>query len=906
MRWLSVALVLLAALALVHASSVAATADSAVPATAPATASAPATVPATGAASATGTAAEATQSQSQSQSHARVQPVHDATEQEAAANSSLLWGTYRPQVYFGMRPRLPKSLITGLLWSGLTDYKQAIQRVRHECSDQDGMAGYRWLYHDGRTFGVQTIDDTENNVRIETSFLKTGHHDGRDGKVDGGNWAVRIKGSILDPAKDFPQISPVYYMALESMEGSELTLDNKEDNFGIPITEHVTLSGHTPDLGEFTIRIEEPENARKRGFNLPVAGGHHGDDFEVYHQRTSYLGARVPDKDIWRSKDIIFTALNPRLKYFVDTYSEEDMPSPAFALLLPNDVMSNSNFFAFQKVFVGDFSFDVFFESKDTPRGSRLDTKSFGIALDAAKKAFDARFEHQFGLATRKGYLNSFVSFAREVTSSLLGGIGYWHGAGVVDRSFSHAYDADGEDGDDPSEFDEDKGVPNPQFTEETSLMSATPSRSLFPRGFYWDEGFHLAHIGVWDNDLSLEILKSWVNLIDEDGWVGREQGLGDEARSRIPERFQAQNPRYGNPPTFTAALAMYVDRLVGVAGKEGESLDNFPNDLIMSGSSGAQALFSAAHVGPNATFDHSDEGLRTAHLRSGALARSYLREIYRPLRRHYDWFRRTQRGELKRWGRKTASRSNEAYRWRGRTASHVLTSGLDDYPRAKVPHSGELHVDLHSWMGFFAQMMRRIAEVLGEEEDVREFESHRAGIVSNLDELYWDEKEKMYCDVSVDEDEESFHVCHRGYVSLFPLLLRLLPADSPKVGAVLDLLSDPEHLWSNFGIRSLSLKDEYFGKDENYWRGPIWIQMQYLALGALKTKYMVEDGPHKDRAKTIYRRLRKNVVENVQKEYVRTGYTWEQYDPVSGEGRRGHPFTGWTSTVALMMAEIY
>ncbi|KAK0521531.1 Processing alpha glucosidase I [Tilletia horrida] len=68
----------------------------------------------------------------------------------------------------------------------------------------------------------------------------------------------------------------------------------------------------------------------------------------------------------------------------------------------------------------------------------------------------------------------------------------------------------------------------------------------------------------------------------------------------------------------------------------------------------------------------------------------------------------------------------------------------------------------------------------------------------------------------------------------------------------------------------------------------------------------MVEDGPHKDRAKTIYRRLRKNVVENVQKEYVRTGYTWEQYDPVSGEGRRGHPFTGWTSTVALMMAEIY
>lgn len=48
------------------------------------------------------------------------------------------------------------------------------------------------------------------------------------------------------------------------------------------------------------------------------------------------------------------------------------------------------------------------------------------------------------------------------------------------------------------------------------------------------DEGFHLLHIGAWDNALSLEILKDWVNLVDEEGWVGREQILGEEARSRV------------------------------------------------------------------------------------------------------------------------------------------------------------------------------------------------------------------------------------------------------------------------------------------------------------------------------------------------------------------------------------
>jgi len=40
----------------------------------------------------------------------------------AASNASLLWGPYRPNLYFGVRPRLPKSLLTGLLWSNMDDY----------------------------------------------------------------------------------------------------------------------------------------------------------------------------------------------------------------------------------------------------------------------------------------------------------------------------------------------------------------------------------------------------------------------------------------------------------------------------------------------------------------------------------------------------------------------------------------------------------------------------------------------------------------------------------------------------------------------------------------------------------------------------------------------------------------
>jgi hypothetical protein len=35
------------------------------------------------------------------------------------------------------------------------------------------------------------------------------------------------------------------------------------------------------------------------------------------------------------------------------------------------------------------------------------------------------------------------------------------------------------------------------------------------------------------DHYHSLEILKDWIDLIDDDGWVAREQILGEEARSK-------------------------------------------------------------------------------------------------------------------------------------------------------------------------------------------------------------------------------------------------------------------------------------------------------------------------------------------------------------------------------------
>ena len=142
------------------------------------------------------------------------------------------------------------------------------------------------------------------------------------------------------------------------------------------------------------------------------------------------------------------------------------------------------------------------------------------------------------------------VEAAREITSQLIGGIGYYYGESLVDRrplndSGMYLHDMHG-------------AMPKPEGPH--SLLTATPSRSFFPRGFYWDEGFHLLHIGAWDAELASMIFGSWTHLMDKNGWVAREQILGEEARSQVPREFQTQYPQHANPPTLIFGLNSMLD----------------------------------------------------------------------------------------------------------------------------------------------------------------------------------------------------------------------------------------------------------------------------------------------------------------------------------------------------------
>lgn len=115
-------------------------------------------------------------------------------------------------------------------------------------------------------------------------------------------------------------------------------------------------------------------------------------------------------------------------------------------------------------------------------------------------KTFDARFDSIFKPAAP---FNSgkYLEFSKSLFSNLLGGIGYFHGNSRVDRSYAPEYEEDNEGF--WEEAAEARARAEIKMEGPNELFTSIPSRPFFPRGFLWDEGFHLMPVVDWDIDLT-------------------------------------------------------------------------------------------------------------------------------------------------------------------------------------------------------------------------------------------------------------------------------------------------------------------------------------------------------------------------------------------------------------------
>eukprot|EP00735_Rhodelphis_limneticus_P011998 TRINITY_DN5165_c0_g1::TRINITY_DN5165_c0_g1_i1::g.29373::m.29373 TRINITY_DN5165_c0_g1::TRINITY_DN5165_c0_g1_i1::g.29373 ORF type:complete len:823 (-),score=218.08,sp/Q80UM7/MOGS_MOUSE/35.28/2e-139,Glyco_hydro_63/PF03200.11/1.3e-221,Bac_rhamnosid/PF05592.6/4.6e-06,Bac_rhamnosid/PF05592.6/74,Trehalase/PF01204.13/2.9e-06,GDE_C/PF06202.9/4.2e+02,GDE_C/PF06202.9/0.03 TRINITY_DN5165_c0_g1_i1:57-2525(-) len=789
---------------------------------------------------------------------------------------SLRWGPYRPGSYFGIRNRnLDKDtqtdgLIAGFMWydGGWWNSSECgLHKMRDSCQQEDGLQKYGWNRADPKVFYDQDISDFGCGIKMRTSFVK----------LSGGNdWLATVH---VDPAREDLQprnLSVIFYASLDYAQ-SRNTLQvleppkqtrtksgRRAPKNSDATQEDFLIRGYTTELGTFSLLLQANDS---EGLSPATSFSYWGTDKDV--QRGS-----------WKAKELAQRALHEHGRELMDKGRRKRKTDTLTATYsIPSSVLGNEQHVNEQGDGGGNGlvmvqhsvsvpgTISVFFISHDAHKLESDDDASREAArivkseihgnveteLATGRKAFDRKFEEVFHLKS-KGFNKREVDFAMSSASNLIGAMGFFEGKWLVR--------------DEPGKAEGEVGP--------SKLFSGVPSRPFFPRGFLWDEGFHELVVCAWDQHVCRDALSSWLNLMEPSGWIAREQILGDEARSRVPEQFRVQDRTVANPPSMLLSFAMLLKlhRMV--------MFDAHPGIVTMTKKQN----------------DDSD-------------SIDFLRQAYPRLKKQFEWYLETQKGEIE-----------HTFRWRGRSADgrHTFASGLDDYPRAPVASDDERHVDLHSWMTFAAGLMSRFATTLGEKKDATKFSKLRETLQKNLDQYYWAEDRQTYCDYGVSYMRDVMnaagnvesrqlgprgYVCNEGYISLFPFMLQLIPADSPKLGAALKLISDPDKIWSDFGIRSLSKQSPYYGRAEDYWRGAIWVNLNYMTAAALKS-YSEQDGPYRAQAAELYTALRTNLVRNIRQEYERTGFLWEQYAPDNGKGRRSHPFAGWTSLVVLVMAEMY
>ena len=121
-------------------------------------------------------------------------------------------------------------------------------------------------------------------------------------------------------------------------------------------------------------------------------------------------------------------------------------------------------------------------------------------------------------------------------------------------------------------------------------------------------------------------------------------------------------------------------------------------------------------------------------------------------------------------------------------------------------------------------------------------------------------------------------------------------------------------------GARAI-LPQENAPGDAPYWRGSVWMPVNFLALRALShyAKHPTASRELQGLANETYAQLRANLLATVlggwenpsrgkegQGEGGTEGSLWEHYDDKTGRGLRSHPFTGWTALILNIMAEQY
>lgn len=756
----------------------------------------------------------------------------------------LLWGHYRPHRLSVVTQRSKNPMSVGLLFSDNlpwhTHRTMYYDRLRERVSKPHISVEY--LANDGERFSQQLIVDQQLNVSYNVTFLKINspsspHH----------SWLYLVEPFSIDSNSSETTINTFVYLSAENYGGTELIsfklVEESEDHY---LIEAYDAANNNALKGYFDIEIIRDEPPRDS--SAPTEDNLQKnvcENKEIWQDFQPQPQSEVPIRS-----EAFMCYMNLHLS---DTWNVgkhiyshliEESSTQMKGFNRPRCTQYNSRFNLGVLHLRGsklDYKVKVSYHSQERPKNYSV--KEIEYAYYNLNGFFQQRLEKYFPL--RNPPVEEAVPVLQKVRaaalSNMLGGLSYSYGDILVNANLK---------------LQENRRTSN---AEKKELFTSTPSRVTFPRGFLWDEGFHLLLLCRWDHILCMEIVASWLNTQTSTGWIPREQARGSEQENVFTDkRFLYQNELEANPPTLLFALEMLMTT---VPDKTHPSYKNVV-DFLNSG-------------------------------------------VEEKVIKWFEFFNTTQRNFE---AEQDPQFTGPLFKWhcvepceRG----NIMGSGLDDYPRADPLEEPVASLDLQVWMIYMVKTINMMKTYKGEARDKR-FRHLEKDLIKSL-EQFKDSKDHYYKDIVQDLKEsvpgkinKKFN-SHFGYVNLFPFLFGLVPRESESYKMVIALISHPKALWSEHGLRSLAEFDKGFLGGERYWTEPIWMNINYLVVRAF-VKYYSEDPT----AVELYRNLRSNLMRTVTLNYINSHTFWENYSSISGKGQRSPGFYGWTALVVLMMSEMY
>ncbi len=238
---------------------------------------------------------------------------------------------------------------------------------------------------------------------------------------------------------------------------------------------------------------------------------------------------------------------------------------------------------------------------------------------------------------------------------------------------------------------------------------------------------------------------------------------------------------------------------------------------------------------------------------------------------------------------------SNYDYWWSHNMVGDSLFTGgalgMDNLPRGGP---GAAQADASGWMALYARDMARIASELRDPAGSERYWVDRGMIQDAINSTLWDDQTSFYYDLSTD----GTFVEDKSYSGLVPLIAGVVPPE--RVPSILSALRDQSEFMSLAGIRSLVADSPLYkpgvavGADSN-WRGPVWLQFNYLLVESLK-----------DIDPSLSEDIRDRVVNTVEADWRATGRLHEFFDGDTAIGLGADEQAGWTALVANLIRDAW